>query len=113
MGLTAQLRHRTAASYTMRILVFSILSSSCLLVLAAGLGCDCDHFCGSEGGCKITRPATPGLGCRCDEQTSFACIGHETRCTDEGSPKCQNPDTSYESCLQGGGNCRGYYCPHL
>lgn len=79
---------------------------------AGAVGCECSPI-GPGKSCKITKPAEPGLACNCarsrDHRVGFKCLGGWiVLCSDPNSPYCKKPDTSYESCLQGRGDCDGY-----
>jgi glycerophosphoryl diester phosphodiesterase len=67
--------------------------------------CDCDYH---PGGCKISKAAVPNTACKCKYKGFWTCGGDIDRCKDFASPYCKNPDTSRNSCLQGGGDCGGY-----
>lgn len=63
--------------------------------------CECDY---SSGGCEIVKPAPrAGLACTCRYMDGWTCEGYVTKCYKgrENHDKCQNPDTSYESCQMG------------
>ena len=71
-------------------------------------GCRCSD---ANVGCTILIPAEPGKACRCifkvgkwDQCEEAVAVA----CSDPASKYCKNPDSSKESCLLGGGNCRGY-----
>lgn len=67
--------------------------------------CRCDYH---KGGCSIAEPAPPGQACKCRYVFLWTCRGDLTSCTSPGSEKCSQPDSSKESCDQGGGDCGGY-----
>ena len=59
------------------------------------------------GGCIITRAASQSnRACKC-LKSYFKCTGLVVTC-DSSNRYCNQPDTTKESCLQGGGNCGGY-----
>ncbi|XP_069098531.1 uncharacterized protein [Pleurodeles waltl] len=64
--------------------------------------CDCEYH---PGGCKISRLSVPHTACKCEYTSAWTCGGNIVKCTDATSEKCIKPDTSEESCLQGGGVC--------
>ena len=70
-----------------------------------GNDCGCDF---SPGGCKVVTPAPSGSACRCSYEGLMSCSGYTTACKDPSSRHCAKPDTSAESCMQGGGDCGGY-----
>jgi len=67
-------------------------------------------------GCKIKKPSpVAGLACHCVEIHGGQCQGWTMPCLDDGvdcNLRCQHPDTSLASCLQGyigyNTNCGGY-----
>ncbi|XP_075431600.1 uncharacterized protein LOC142468858 [Ascaphus truei] len=67
--------------------------------------CDCDYH---PGGCSIAATAVPNTACKCIYIGVWTCKGEIVRCKDSNHVKCLNPDSSRESCLQGGGDCDGY-----
>jgi len=67
--------------------------------------CDCSY---SAGGCKISKIVSPNLACKCRYQGFFTCAGEVVKCKEPKSKQCLKPDTSVESCVQGGGDCAGY-----
>ncbi|XP_074647537.1 hatching enzyme 1.2-like [Tubulanus polymorphus] len=69
--------------------------------------CDCDYY---TGGCRVSKPAPKGLACRCVYKGAWSCSGVVTRCKDHASAKCSQPDKTFESCQNGGGDCEGYPC---
>jgi hypothetical protein len=78
----------------------------------AGQGdCDCDyhsHGIFSGGGCKISTTPPNNLACKCSYQGAWTCSGSVIRCKNQNSVYCKNPDSSYLTCVQGGGDCEGY-----
>ena len=54
--------------------------------------------------CYLTKAAPAGLACKCD----IDCTGSVVSCINPLSEWCAHPDTSLNSCVQGGGNCEGY-----
>lgn len=68
------------------------------------LTCQCEA---ANGGCKISGAAPPGYACKCRDD-GLVCNGKLALCQDHTNPLCDNPDTSIDSCLLGGGNCKGY-----
>ena len=72
--------------------------------------CDCGY---SAGGCSIYTPAPRYSACRCVYDGAWQCSGQVVGCDQDDSAHCANPDTSIFSCVQGGGNCGGYYNPEL
>ena len=70
-------------------------------------GCDCDYH---PGGCSISHAASPGSACQCKYEGGWTCSGTNVPCRDSSSNYCKNPDRSYKSCEQGGGDCKGYPC---
>ena len=72
--------------------------------------------CGlNDHGCVITSPATTNTACNCYYFSFpyYTCTGYVTTCGVHHSDTCNRPDTSIDSCLQGGGNCAGYYKEHV
>merc|ERR1712113_354931 len=74
--------------------------------------CDCKHY---PGGCKISWPADDHKACKCHNNGWAHCWGEEIDCTHMGYPWdvkmkewCDQPDTSVQSCVLGGGDCGGY-----
>ncbi|MCW8931711.1 MAG: hypothetical protein OQL19_15945 [Gammaproteobacteria bacterium] len=67
--------------------------------------CDCDYH---PGGCSISKAAPTGFACDCSYKGAWTCGGQNVTCLDEQSPYCKAPDTSIQSCAQGGGDCQGY-----
>jgi len=68
--------------------------------------CDCSY---KPGGCQITTAAPANFACKCIYLGAWTCKGEINRCSNEGSPQCKAPDTSFTSCLLGGnGDCDGY-----
>ena len=64
----------------------------------------------NEGGCFITSPAPAYTACSCAYNSFpyFSCTGYVAPCGVYHSATCAEPDTTVDSCLQGGGNCVGY-----
>jgi hypothetical protein len=59
------------------------------------------------GGCIITRAASQSnRACNCI-RSNLKCTGKIVTC-DSSNQYCNQPDTTKESCQQGGGNCGGY-----
>ena len=96
--------------------VYSELNMTCLPLIICLLtfavpslvaGCDCDYH---PGGCSISRAAFTGSACQCKYLGGWTCGGSIVKCRDSSSQYCKNPDRSYNSCLQGGGDCEGYPC---
>ena len=72
--------------------------------------CECRyHWYGLGGvGCKISDAVDfPGCACKCT-LGFLSCTGVDANCKDPDSDACKNPDKSYASCEQGGGDCGGY-----
>lgn len=67
--------------------------------------CDCNY---SPGGCRISRAVQAGWACKCEYKGAWTCGGTPVVCQDPGSAACQRPSDSFESCLQGRGDCQGY-----
>ena len=67
--------------------------------------CDCDYH---PGGCSINKAAPAGFACDCSYKGAWTCGGQNVTCLDDQSPFCKEPDTSIQSCAQGGGDCQGY-----
>ena len=68
--------------------------------------CDCDYH---WGGCTISKAAPPGLACACVYEGVWTCRGQATYChTPNNVAVCIGPNYSYESCMNGGGDCGGY-----
>ena len=85
-----------------------------VLVLAAfaidqSSACRCEYR-GRQGGCAITEAAPANLACKCAKHglVISSCKGKVVSCKDGESRQCIKPDTSIYSCIQGGGNCKGY-----
>lgn len=78
---------------------------------ASEQGCECDYgkpngiF--NPGGCSIVNRSPENHACYC-HYTFLTCYGTVELCKDPNSHKCSFPDTSLQSCLQGGGDCGGY-----
>eukprot|EP00116_Pleurobrachia_bachei_P002453 sb/3462715/ len=72
--------------------------------------CDCGY---SAGGCYIYTPAPAYSACRCIYDGAWTCSGQVVGCDQDESDHCENPDKSIFSCVQGGGDCGGYYKPEL
>ena len=73
--------------------------------------CDCDyhsHGIFSGGGCKISTTPPNHLACKCEYKGAWTCGGQVVRCKNQSSRYCLSPDTSYLTCLEGGGDCEGY-----
>lgn len=68
--------------------------------------CDCEY---SAGGCSIYKAAPEFSACRCVYDGAWSCSGQVVGCDQTEHPLCENPDKSILSCVQGGGNCGGYY----
>ena len=74
--------------------------------------CNCDYS--KSGGCKISKPAPPGTACKCVFSCSepckgaWACWGEVTYCHTSIVAVCIGPNQSYDSCVNGGGDCGGY-----
>ena len=67
--------------------------------------------CEKEGaGCRINDEvaSVQGSACKCSKQWFFSCKGDVVGCKNITSPQCLKPDQSEQSCIQGGGDCRGY-----
>jgi len=68
--------------------------------------CDCAH---RSGGCYIERPPPHGTACHCTNMGFLGCAPDTiVQCKDYLNYNCLHPDTSKNTCLQGGGNCGGY-----
>lgn len=67
--------------------------------------CDCNYH---PGGCSISQVPPKNTACRCVYKGFWTCGGEITRCRDENSQYCKNPDSSINTCIQGGGDCEGY-----
>jgi len=48
------------------------------------------------------------MACNCVNQGDGTCSGVENACTDTADFFCIYPDTTYDSCSFGGGDCDGY-----
>ena len=81
-----------------------ILTVSCLTAQLVA-GCDCSYH---PGGCTITTPAPVNHACHCTYKGFWTCGGSIVGCSDPSSRYCLRPDTTYGSCLLGGGDCGGY-----
>jgi hypothetical protein len=68
----------------------------------------CDYDYSKTGGCKITTAAPAGWACQCKYKGLWRCGGSIATCADTANTKCDAPDTTFEACLQGDGNCHGY-----
>lgn len=64
----------------------------------------------NDGGCVIVKPAPSNTACSCYYHgfPYYYCTGYVAACGVYHADTCSNPDTSVDSCLQGGGNCAGY-----
>ena len=82
----------------------------CVISDYPATACDCDYH---SGGCSISKPATPGNACKCSYKGFYTCKGSQTGCRDASSKYCKRPDTSIQSCFQGGGDCGGYQAINL
>ena len=71
----------------------------------AAESCDCDHH---SGGCIISKAAPRETACKCKNKGINTCGAILILCPNIYPAACTNPDTSYESCVFGGGNCKGY-----
>jgi hypothetical protein len=67
--------------------------------------CDCDYH---AGGCSISKVPPPNWACRCEYEGAWTCSGTLDYCADDDAEKCKAPDSSIETCAQGGGECGGY-----
>ncbi|XP_023336669.1 uncharacterized protein LOC111707759 [Eurytemora carolleeae] len=69
----------------------------------------CTWRCGASGGCFITKPARSGKACKCSYVAPlvFPCKGSVVNCKDSNDNKCKQPDTSFQACQQGSGDCEG------
>ena len=67
--------------------------------------CDCSY---RPGGCVVNSAATSTWACRCTYSGGWTCAGSAVICQDPSSAECRSPTTSFESCLQGRGDCQGY-----
>jgi hypothetical protein len=67
--------------------------------------CDCDYH---PGGCVISKLAPVGKACKCTYKGGWTCGGSTVACKSATSPYCKRPDTTVNSCKQGGGDCDGY-----
>lgn len=67
--------------------------------------CDCDYH---PGGCSISKAAPTMFACKCDYKGAWTCGSESVACVQQGSGKCNNPDTGAASCALGGGDCGGY-----
>ncbi len=74
--------------------------------VSLALSCGCNYH---AGGCQIAQTAPSGFACHCSYKGFFTCGGSIVGCRDDNSYHCQNPDMSFHSCLQGGGDCDGYW----
>ena len=73
--------------------------------------CDCNYHSNSifsSGGCKISVPPPRGYACKCKYLGAWTCGGTMQLCSDVNSSFCKNPDSSKDTCNQGGGDCGGY-----
>ena len=72
---------------------------------------------GASGGCFITKPARSEKACKCSYVAPlvFTCKGSVVNCKDSNDNKCKQPDTSFQACQQGSGDCEGYdeFCKFL
>ena len=82
-----------------------VATSSDVITNTARFTCDCGHH---QGGCAISRAAPEGLACKCKNEIGLYCRGAVVQCHDITDIYCKTPDTSVNSCLQGGGDCGGY-----
>lgn len=67
--------------------------------------CDCNYH---PGGCLISHVPPRNTACRCVYKGNWTCGGEISRCRNETSQYCENPDSSVNTCIQGGGDCEGY-----
>lgn len=67
--------------------------------------CDC---CYHSGGCKVCKSPPANTACHCSYHGFWTCGGSVRRCINENAYRCQHPDHSRDTCLQGGGDCGGY-----
>ncbi|XP_053556407.1 uncharacterized protein LOC128647686 [Bombina bombina] len=67
--------------------------------------CDCNYH---PGGCRIAVTSPSNTACKCLYKGAGTCGAKIVRCKDHNNEKCKNPDSSKESCLQGGGDCGAY-----
>ncbi|XP_053557218.1 uncharacterized protein LOC128648524 isoform X1 [Bombina bombina] len=67
--------------------------------------CDCNYH---PGGCRIAVTSPSNTACKCIYKGAWTCGAKIVRCKDPNNEKCKNPDSSKESCLQGGGDCDAY-----
>jgi hypothetical protein len=67
--------------------------------------CDCDYS--DVGGCTISKAAPQHSACMCVYKGGWTCGGEVTRCNDDFE-LCKKPDTTFQSCILGGGDCEGY-----
>ena len=76
--------------------------------------CDCEWV---KEGCVISKPSPAQTACKCHKDSSwnaaYGCYGEIVTCGVPHSDSCEKPDMSLDSCLQGGGNCRGYEHRHF
>ena len=72
-------------------------------------GCDCSYnwrFFG--GGCYISNAADQNFACQCSYVGFWTCSGSQVRCNSNNAI-CANPDLSHLACLEGQGDCGGYF----
>ena len=98
----------------MRKLIIACLLFSIVSLISTGpfyeptenASCACKYILQTRD-CIITRAASQSnSACKC-LRSLLKCTGLVVTC-DSSNQYCNQPDTSKESCLQGGGNCGGY-----
>ena len=67
--------------------------------------CDCGY---ALDGCFISKSPPRNIACKCIHELPGTCTGTIVQCLNTSSKYCISPDTTYNSCFQGDGNCEGY-----
>eukprot|EP00116_Pleurobrachia_bachei_P003146 sb/3463408/ len=105
--LVTWVRERGYELYTLEDII-SVTDPSATPLYSAGY-CSCELEGGD--GCKISKPAPSLSACQCSISTynnATTCRGKVVGCFDNTSPQCLTPDSTYESCALGSGQCTGY-----
>ena len=68
---------------------------------------------GDPNGCIVSYPAPANSACWCRRplNPNDPCLANLVSCADPDNFFCKHPSILKESCLQGKGDCRGYYPP--
>jgi len=74
-------------------------------IISSVPGCDCDYH---PGGCRISYAPPVNWACNCQYKGAWTCGGDVVMCQDPNNPNCKNPTTSFDTCVQGRGDCQGY-----